>query len=44
MDHYLSFKLFLKISKLINESNALSFVQFGVYLPSKKTKKIKDFI
>ena len=32
----LSFKLFLKINRVVNKSNALNLVQSGVNLPSEK--------
>ena len=44
IDYYLSFKLFLKINRLINESNVLSFAWFGIYLSGKIFCKNKIYV
>ena len=36
----MSFKLFLKITRHVNEFNILSLAEFKIYFPSEKIKKI----
>ena len=40
----LLFKLFFKITRLVNESNNLSLIKSGFYLSSKKIQKIWFYV
>ena len=40
LGHYLSFKLFLKIIKPINESNILNVASLEVYFPSENLQNM----
>ena len=44
MGHYLNFKLFLKVTKLINKLNGISLAWCEVYLFGKKKKRKYDFM